>query len=72
MGKCIKIPNGFLTLAGTEFKCPYCLKQYNDVDGKYLQKCDSNKSNCTSVKCECNKKFYITYDMTGDVRTFKK
>ena len=71
MGKSYKIKNGFLTLAITEFKCPYCNKQYNDIDNKYLNRCNKNKSYCTSIKCKCGNKFSITYNMMGDAVSFK-
>ena len=67
----IKIPNGFITIANTDFNCPYCDKEYNDKDDVYLNKTNRNKNNCTSIKCECGNKFMMTYDMTGKAKSFK-
>lgn len=71
MGICVKIPNGFLTLSKIDFKCPYCLKQYEDDDDIYLNRCNKNKSNFTKIKCTCDNKFGFTYDITGTARSFK-
>lgn len=71
MGICIRIPNGILTLAKINFQCPYCKKKYNDDEDVYLNKCNKNKSNCTSIKCICRNKFGMTYDITGDAVAFK-
>lgn len=68
----IRIPNGFITLADTDFKCPHCDKQYNDTDDVYLNKTIKNKSGCTSIKCECENTFMMTYDITGKAVSFIK
>lgn len=71
MSKSIRIPNGIITLADTEFKCPYCKKQYDDIDNKYLDRCNKNKSCTTTIKCKCKHKFGFTYNIMGDAVSFK-
>ena len=66
----IQIKNGFIDFAKTDFKCPWCGKQYNDIDEKYLARCQKNKSGITKIKCECGKPFYITYNYMGDSVSF--
>lgn len=58
-------------LVSIHFNCPYCNKQYNDVDDKLYSKIDKNKSWITSKKCTCGNKFYITYDFKGNLVAFK-
>ena len=60
----------FINFAKTYFKCPYCDKEYND-DDKYLIRCNKNKNYCTSIKCECENTFNMTYNMLGDAVSFK-
>lgn len=71
MGKCVIIPKGILTLAKTEFQCPYCEKQYDDVSDEYLKRCNKNRSHIAYIKCECNNKFGMTYNIQGDAVSFK-
>jgi len=66
----IQIKNGFIDFAKTDFKCPWCGKQYNDIDEKYLARCQKNKSGITKIKCECGKPFYMTYNYVGDSVSF--
>jgi hypothetical protein len=68
---CIPIPNGIICMAKIDFKCPYCGRQYNDVDEKYMAKANTNKSGYTKIKCECGEKFGMTYDIRGDAVGFK-
>ena len=68
----IKIENGFIDLAKTDFSCPKCKKNYSDSNDLYLNRMNRNKSGCTSVKCQCNTKFMVTYNMVGDIVTFFK
>lgn len=68
--KGIKIEEGFLDLAKTDFNCPHCEKGYDDIDDKYLKKCNANTSNCTGVKCSCGKSFSMTYNMMGEAVSF--
>jgi hypothetical protein len=54
-----------------DFKCPYCKKEYEDTDDKYLDICNRNKSGCCYVNCKCGGKFGMTYDITGQAVGFK-
>lgn len=54
------------------FNCPHCNKEHIDEDYKYLERCSKNKSNCTTIKCECKKFFYLAYDYTGQAVAFIK
>jgi hypothetical protein len=65
----IRIRDGFLDFGKTDFKCPHCGKQYND-DGRYLKRCDKNKSGVTRIKCNCSKSFGVTYDYKSEIVTF--
>ena len=56
---------GFITFAKIDFNCPHCGKKYSDEDDKYVNRCNSNKDFCTSIKCDCGEKFKMTYDITG-------
>ena len=70
---CIEIENGFICFSKTNFSCPECGKEYNDDNDKYLNRCNKNKSFCTTVKCEsCGNNFGVTYDYKGDMVSFKK
>jgi NAD-dependent SIR2 family protein deacetylase len=60
-----------INFSNIEFSCPYCGKQYEDSNDKYLDRCNRNKSNCTTIKCECGEKFGMTYDIQGDAVGFK-
>lgn len=66
-----KINNGFIDFAKTDFKCPYCQKQYDDTNDKYSNRCNSNKNFCTSIKCECGEKFNVTYTIESELVSFK-
>ena len=66
-----RLENCFLDFAKTDFTCPYCGKQYNDDNDKYLDRCNKNKNWSTKIKCECGKYFYMTYDFKGDAVSFK-
>lgn len=60
----------FLDYANVYFKCPNCEKQYSDLFGKYIDRCNKNKSGCTKIKCSCGKSFFMTYDYRGDAVSF--
>ena len=61
-----------INIANVDFNCPYCLKKYSDCDDNYIDRCNKNKSKCTSVKCSCGNKFYMTYNIKGDAVSFKR
>lgn len=57
--------------AKIDLNCPYCNKAYQDNEDKYLDKCNSNKSGFTKIKCECGEWFGMTYDITSSAVGFK-
>lgn len=67
---CIDVNNGFLCFAKVDFACPICKKAYSDEDGKYLDRCNKNKSWCARIKCECGNSFHMIYDYKGDAVSF--
>lgn len=60
-----------ITFAKIDFKCPYCEKKYSDIEDIYVNRCNNNKSGCTTIKCDCESKFGMTYDITGRAVSFK-
>lgn len=62
---------GILCFANINFQCPYCGIDYYDEDDRYLNRINRNKRLYTSVKCLCGQKFYVTYDIKGDLVAFK-
>jgi hypothetical protein len=60
----------FIDYANVYFKCPKCEKEYSDWDGKYINRCNKNKSGCTKIKCSCGTSFFMTYDYRGDAVSF--
>lgn len=37
------------------FECPYCLNKYSDLNDKFLNRINANKSGFTKIKCGCGK-----------------
>jgi hypothetical protein len=68
---CKKIFNGYICFANTTFKCPYCYKDYDDVNDKYLNRINKNKSFTTRIKCSCENNFILIADFKGNFVTFK-
>ncbi len=68
----IEFKNFFIDYTKTEFNCPYCQKQYNDKELKYLDKCNKNKTWRTRISCECKEFFYLAIDYSGQPFTYKK
>lgn len=66
-----RIQNGFIDFAKTDFICPHCFKKYDDLDNKYLDRCNKNKSGYTTIKCECEMTFGMTYDIMGEAVSFE-
>ena len=58
-------------LAETNFKCPYCGKDYNDDNDEYLDRCNKNLSSYTKIKCTCGERFGMTYNYMSDAGGFK-
>jgi len=68
---CYSIENGVVCMANIGFKCPHCEKAYSDLNDKYLNRCNKNKSGYTKIKCECGTSFYMTYDYMGNAQSFQ-
>lgn len=66
----IEMRSVHITVAITDFKCPYCQKEYDDKEDKYLNRCNRNKSGITHIICSCGKRFGMTYDVTGQAVGF--
>lgn len=66
----IKIKDGFLDFAITNFNCPNCGMEYNDENNKYLNRCIKNKTGITKINCVCNLSFYMTYNYKGDAVSY--
>jgi len=62
---------GFIDFADINFECPYCGKDYADIDDKYLNRCNKNKNCCTKIKCDCGNTFSMTYGFMGNAVGFK-
>lgn len=60
-----------ISFSNTQFNCPYCNKEYNDIDDVYLDKCNKNKNGITRIKCQCSKKFGMTYDIKCNAVSFE-
>ena len=60
-----------LNIANVAFNCPHCKKDYNDLNDKYLNRCNKNKSTYTTIKCECGNRFGMTYNYMGNAVAFK-
>jgi len=67
----LEIKDGFIDFANINFKCPFCGKKYSDINDKYLNRCNKNKSGITRINCTCKKSFYMTYNQRGDAVSFK-
>lgn len=67
----IIINNAIITLSNIDFTCPYCNKKYSDTDDKYLDRVNKNKSMYCTIKCECESRFGMCYDITGTAVSFK-
>lgn len=61
----------YITFDKIDFNCPYCEKPYKDDEDIYLNRCNANKSGYTTIKCECEMRFGMTYDITGKAVSFK-
>ena len=60
-----------ISFAKIDFKCPYCGKEYSDIDDKYVNRCNKNKNGCTNIKCRCGKRFGMTYNIMCHAVSFK-
>jgi transcription elongation factor Elf1 len=62
----------FIDFAKSDFTCPHCKKIHDDIDLKYLDKINRNKSWITKVNCDCGQSFKLTINYKGDFETFIK
>lgn len=60
-----------INIAKIDFYCPHCRKQYLDDDDKYLNRCNKNKTGFTTIKCICQERFGMTYNIQGDAVGFE-
>jgi len=68
---CHKIKDVIICFAGIDFNCPFCNKEYSDIDDKYVDRCNKNKSMITKIKCSCGERFGMTYNYMGNAVSFK-
>lgn len=61
----------FLEVAKIDFKCPFCEKEYNDSDEKYLDRINRNKQGFVTKTCICGERFGIACDMYGPMVSFE-
>ena len=66
----VEFKTGFIDFSKTDFKGPSCQKEYSDLDDKYLNRCQKNKSGLTKINCKCGKPFFMTYNYMGDAVSF--
>lgn len=60
-----------ISFAKIDFKCPYCDNNYSDENDIYVTRCNKNKNGCTTIKCKCENKFGMTYNIMGQAVSFK-
>lgn len=60
-----------INFAKIDFKCPHCNKDYSDIDDKYVNRCNKNKNGCTTIKCDCENRFGMTYNIMGNAISFE-
>lgn len=60
-----------ISLSNIYFRCPYCNILHDDENDIYLNRCNKNKNGYTTIKCECENKFGMTYNMMGNAVSFK-
>jgi|LakMenE01Jun11ns_1017448.scaffolds.fasta_scaffold9958435_18 hypothetical protein len=71
MGHSILIPNGILSLAETDFKCPNCDKKYSEEF--YYKVLEKSKKTYIYKKClVCSAKMGISSDFRGDIVVWLK
>ena len=68
--KTINTGDGTLSFSSIDFLCPSCGKAYSDVNEKYLNRCNKNKSGSTRIKCSCGVAFYMTCNYMSDAVSF--
>ena len=60
-----------LCIPNINFTCPHCGEKYIDDNDKYLDRCNKNKTGFTTIKCVCQERFGMTYNIQGDAIGFK-
>ncbi len=69
MGYCIRVPNGIVSMAYTEFKCPKC-ECPHDEEHYYKRLC---KKDFVYISCRgCKTKIGVAIDIMGDVHAWLK
>ena len=60
----IRIPNGILTLATSEAKCPHCERNipFDEIEDKFMKQ----DKHYIRLKCKCKRFIGITTDIRGD------
>ena len=61
----------WINMANISFQCPHCGSKYQDDEDKYLDRCNRNKSGCTTITCTCGFRFGMTYDIQGDAVSYE-
>ncbi len=72
MGKCIKIPNGILTLADTsDVKCPKCERMipFEEINDKWFKA--KNNKGTIRIKDKCNRFIGIAMDIMGKFHAYE-
>ena len=60
-----------INIADIDFSCPHCGEKYTDENDKYLNRCNKNKSGYTTIKCICQERFGMCYNIKGDAIGFE-
>jgi transposase-like protein len=60
-----------IKLAGIDFKCPHCSKDYDDRNEIYLRRLNKNKNCQTRIKCSCKHTFGLTANYMGNLESYK-
>ena len=65
-----------ISIGKTDFKCPYCDKQYDDINDKYLNRIqkqmDKKKpKGYINIKCGCKQSFGLSFNYMGHLVSFK-
>jgi len=71
MGYSIKIPNGIISMADADFRCPKCTCPHSECD--YYEQLYKSKHGLIYKKCRgCKTSLGITTDIKGDVKVWLK
>lgn len=71
MGYCVRIPDGIISMAESDFQCPKCGHGYNEED--YYNRLVKSKRYYIYKTCKtCSTKMGISVDYRGDVQVWLK